>query len=177
MAAAREKLPDPVQLRETVDRWRAEGELPADSLPNNVDPLGWLVGGECESVVSAGYKFAGVGTCTVCFPHPAHFKIGSTCPCSGAGLHLNCADRDGDDYAPGAERPSACRSAVAGRALEAVEGNVRANCGARVRTGDPAVACPVVWLSHRWHFCGIDTETSTTIIIVQQRDQRYQTPN
>ena len=55
MAAAREKLPDPTLLEETIARWGAEGQLP-EALPAE-NPLGWLLSPDASTVVSAGYKF------------------------------------------------------------------------------------------------------------------------
>ena len=55
MAAAREKLPDPTLLEETIARWGAEGQLP-EALPAE-NPLGWLLSRDAPTVVSAGYKF------------------------------------------------------------------------------------------------------------------------
>ena len=57
MAAVRERLPDPAFLERTIAGWKESGYLAPDSLPD-VDPLGWLVHGDVESVVAAGYKFA-----------------------------------------------------------------------------------------------------------------------
>ena len=57
MSAVRLKLTRPNQLEELVAEWKLDGTIPADSVPDN-NPLGWLVHGEVDSVVSAGYKFA-----------------------------------------------------------------------------------------------------------------------
>jgi aryl-alcohol dehydrogenase-like predicted oxidoreductase len=57
MAAVRVKLSVPGQLEELVADWKARGLLAADVLSAK-DPLGFLVHGDVDSVVSAGYKFA-----------------------------------------------------------------------------------------------------------------------
>ena len=56
MAAAREKLPDPQRLEETMADWKDRGLVAPDALEPS-KPLDWLIGGEVDSVVSAGYKF------------------------------------------------------------------------------------------------------------------------
>ena len=56
MAAIRDKLPDPALLEQLIRDWKAAGHVPADALPEK-DPLGWLVHGDVDSVVTAGYKF------------------------------------------------------------------------------------------------------------------------
>ena len=57
MAPVRVKLTRPAELRELLDDWTARGLLAPDALPA-ADPLAWLVQGEVDSVISAGYKFA-----------------------------------------------------------------------------------------------------------------------
>ena len=57
MAAVRIKLPAPELLEELVADWKQRGHIAVDSLPEK-DPLGWLVHGEVDSVIGAGYKFA-----------------------------------------------------------------------------------------------------------------------
>ena len=56
MAAIREKLPAPALLEQLIRDWKAAGHVPADALPDE-DPLGWLLHGDLDSIVSAGYKF------------------------------------------------------------------------------------------------------------------------
>ena len=57
MAVIREKLPDPALLEQLIRDWKAAGHVPADALPDE-DPLGWLLHGDVDSVVTAGYRFA-----------------------------------------------------------------------------------------------------------------------
>ena len=46
-----------VGFSERIAAWKADGSLAPDAVADD-DPLGWLVRGEVESVVSAGMKFA-----------------------------------------------------------------------------------------------------------------------
>ncbi len=62
MAAVRLSLTRPQRSREVVARWKEEGLIAPDDLPDD-RPFDWLVGGDVDSVISAGYKF---GAC-----HPA----------------------------------------------------------------------------------------------------------
>ena len=57
MAAVRVKLVNLQLLQEQVAQWQEQGEIPSDALTEE-NPLGWLVHGEVDSVISAGYKFA-----------------------------------------------------------------------------------------------------------------------
>jgi aryl-alcohol dehydrogenase-like predicted oxidoreductase len=57
MAPVRVKLTRPDELRALLDEWTAKGLIPEGALPGD-DPLGWLVGGEVDSAIAAGYKFA-----------------------------------------------------------------------------------------------------------------------
>ena len=57
MAAVRIKLPVPELLEETIADWKTRGLLSRDLIPET-DPLGWLVRGDVDSVISAAYKFA-----------------------------------------------------------------------------------------------------------------------
>jgi len=41
---------------ESISDWKQKGYLAEDSLPAE-DPLGWLVHGDVDSVISAAYKF------------------------------------------------------------------------------------------------------------------------
>ncbi|MCY3544332.1 MAG: aldo/keto reductase [Chloroflexi bacterium] len=57
MASVRIKLPVPALLEELIAEWKIVGYIAHDSVPAS-DPLGWLVRGDVDSVVSAAYKFA-----------------------------------------------------------------------------------------------------------------------
>src|SRR5262249_28956699 len=57
MAAVRVKLSDPAQLEELIQEWKSGGKIASGALPA-VNPLGFLVNGDVDSVVSAGYRFA-----------------------------------------------------------------------------------------------------------------------
>ena len=56
MSAVRKRMTRPDDLKEIVGRWKREGLLAEDALPED-DPLGFLVHDRIESVVAAGYKF------------------------------------------------------------------------------------------------------------------------
>ena len=57
MAAVRIKLPDPVLLEELIREWKEGGLIARDALPDK-NPLDWLIQGDVESVIEAGYRFA-----------------------------------------------------------------------------------------------------------------------
>ena len=77
MAAARIRLPNPTLLAETVADWKSRGLLARDALPDE-NPLGWLVSGDVESVISAAYKFAAdhpaVASVITGTSNPAHLE-------------------------------------------------------------------------------------------------------
>ena len=56
MAAVRLSLSRPQRSREVVARWKEEGLIAPDDLPDE-GPFDWLLGGDVDSVISAGYKF------------------------------------------------------------------------------------------------------------------------
>ena len=56
MAAVRVSLTRPQRSREVVARWKDEGLIGPDDLPDD-GPFDWLIGGDVDSVISAGYKF------------------------------------------------------------------------------------------------------------------------
>ena len=56
MAAVRISLTRPKRTREVVARWKEEGLIAPDALPDD-GPFDWLIGGDVNSVISAGYKF------------------------------------------------------------------------------------------------------------------------
>lgn len=57
MAAVRIRLPRHDLLEQTIANWKERGLLKRDSVPDT-DPLGWLVHGDVDFVISAAYKFA-----------------------------------------------------------------------------------------------------------------------
>ena len=57
MASVRIKLPVPALLKELIAEWKDKEYISRNSVPDS-DPLGWLVRGNVDSVVSAAYKFA-----------------------------------------------------------------------------------------------------------------------
>jgi L-galactose dehydrogenase len=57
MAPVRVKLTRPAELVALLDEWRGRGLIAPDALTGD-DPLGWLVHGEVDSVITAGYRFA-----------------------------------------------------------------------------------------------------------------------
>ena len=56
MAAVRLSLSRPQRSREVVARWKEDGLIAPDDLPDD-GPFDWLLGGDVDSVISAGYKF------------------------------------------------------------------------------------------------------------------------
>ena len=57
MASVRVKLTREDQLHELMGEWKTRGLIASDAVPD-ADALGWLVHGDSDSVISAGYKFA-----------------------------------------------------------------------------------------------------------------------
>ena len=57
MCAVRRAIANPQKLRELVAELKANGEIPADALPDD-GPFDWLVRDGVESVAAAAYKFA-----------------------------------------------------------------------------------------------------------------------
>jgi hypothetical protein len=49
-------LTRPQRSREVVARWKEDGLIAPDDLPDE-GPFDWLLGGDVDSVISAGYKF------------------------------------------------------------------------------------------------------------------------
>ena len=57
MSAVRSKLSQPAQLRALIAELKRDESIADDALDDD-DPLGWLVGGSVDSVITAGYRFA-----------------------------------------------------------------------------------------------------------------------
>lgn len=57
MSAVRSKLSQPEQLSALIAELKRNGSIAPDALSNE-DPLGWLVSGSVDSVITAGYRFA-----------------------------------------------------------------------------------------------------------------------
>lgn len=56
MAAVRLSLTRPQRSRKVVARWKEDGLIAPGDLPDD-GPFDWLLGGDVDSVISAGYKF------------------------------------------------------------------------------------------------------------------------
>lgn len=56
MAAVRLQLTRPHMLNDLIASWKKTGLVSKESLPD-IDPLGWLIHNQVDSLVSAGYKF------------------------------------------------------------------------------------------------------------------------
>jgi L-galactose dehydrogenase len=59
MCVIRSVISNPEVLRNIISRWKAEGVLPHDALPEDA-PLDWLLDDGVESLTDAAYKFAAV---------------------------------------------------------------------------------------------------------------------
>ena len=56
MSPVRVKMTRPAELEKVITRWKKDGLIPRDALPDE-RPLDFLVHGQVKSVVAAGYKF------------------------------------------------------------------------------------------------------------------------
>ena len=102
MAAVRISLTRPQRTREVVARWKEDGLIAPDDLPDD-GPFDWLLGEDVDSVISAGYKFGA--------DHPA---VSTVITGTSSIEHLEANARSLEKPALPARTPRSSRPAVRG---------------------------------------------------------------
>jgi aryl-alcohol dehydrogenase-like predicted oxidoreductase len=102
MCAIRSVISDPEVLRGTIRKWKEEGLLSSDAVPDDA-PLDWLLGPDVQTLTDAAYKFAaaqdGVSCVLTGTANPGHLAA-NVHAVEGASLSPELNHRVIDTFAP-----------------------------------------------------------------------------